>query len=121
MFPNRHLVYLHDTPNKRLFGRAQRAFSSGCIRIRDPYDLAGLLVENDPEWDRKKIIQAVSSRQTRIIRLKEPVTIILLYWTVTVDADGRIQFKRDIYERDPPIVAGLAGEIRFRERETNRG
>jgi murein L,D-transpeptidase YcbB/YkuD len=121
MFPNRHLVYLHDTPNKKLFGRAQRAFSSGCIRIQDPYDLAGLLVENDPDWDREKILRAVDSLQTRIIRLKEPVTIVLLYRTVTVDADGSVLFKRDIYERDPPIIAGLASEFRFRDREIIRG
>jgi murein L,D-transpeptidase YcbB/YkuD len=116
MFPNRHLVYLHDTPNKKLFGRAQRAFSSGCIRIQKPYDLAGLLVEDDPDWDREKIIRAVDSLQTRTIHLKQPVTIILLYRTVTVDTDGSVLFKRDIYERDPAIVAGLAEDFRFRQR-----
>jgi murein L,D-transpeptidase YcbB/YkuD len=121
MFPNRHLVYLHDTPNKRLFGRAQRAFSSGCIRIQEPYDLAGLLVAGDPGWDREKIIRAVDSLQTRTIHLKQPVTIILLYRTVSVDTDGSVLFKRDIYERDPAIVAGLAAGSRLRQRTIIRG
>jgi len=121
MFPNKHMVYLHDTPNKRLFGRAQRAFSSGCIRIQEPYDLAGLLVAGDPGWNREKIIRAVDSLQTRTIHLKQPVTIILLYRTVSVDTDGSVLFKRDIYERDPAIVAGLAAGSRLRQRAIIRG
>ena len=53
-------MYLHDTPSKTLFGKTERAFSSGCIRIEDPYGLAGLLVKNDPKWDQQKIIDAVN-------------------------------------------------------------
>ena len=114
MFPNKHLVYLHDTPSKALFGKATRAFSSGCIRIEHPYDLAGLLLEGDPDWDREKVIAAVDSLQTRTISLRQPVSIILLYWTVDFTPDGRVAFKQDIYGRDPAIVRGLNAGFRFR-------
>jgi murein L,D-transpeptidase YcbB/YkuD len=115
MFPNKHIVYLHDTPSKSLFGKTTRAFSSGCIRIEHPYDLAGLLLEGDPDWDREKVIAEVDSLKTRTISLKQPVSVILLYWTVGFTPDGRVIFKQDIYQRDPAIVRGLNAGFRFRE------
>lgn len=115
MFPNKHIVYLHDTPSKSLFGKTTRAFSSGCIRIEHPYELAGLLLEGDPDWDREKVIAEVDSLKTRTISLRQPVSVILLYWTVGFTADGDIIFKQDIYRRDPPIVRGLNAGFRFRE------
>jgi len=115
MFPNKHLVYLHDTPSKSLFGKTTRAFSSGCIRIEHPYELAGLLLEGDPNWNRDKIVAAVASMETRTISLRHPVSIILLYWTVGFTPDGRVIFKQDIYERDPAIIRGLNAGFRFRD------
>jgi murein L,D-transpeptidase YcbB/YkuD len=115
MFPNKHIVYLHDTPSKSLFGKATRAYSSGCIRIEHPYDLAGLLLEGDPDWDREQVTAAVDSLKTRTISLRKPVSVILFYWTVGFTSDNRILFKQDIYERDPAIVKGLNAGFRFRE------
>jgi murein L,D-transpeptidase YcbB/YkuD len=115
MFPNKHIVYLHDTPSKSLFGKTTRAFSSGCIRIEHPYELAGLLLEGDPDWDKEKVIAEVDSLKTRTISLRQPVSIILLYWTVGFTADGDVIFKQDIYRRDPAIVRGLNAGFRFRE------
>ena len=115
MFPNKHLVYLHDTPSKSLFGKAARAFSSGCIRIEHPYELAGLLLEGDPDWDKEKVLAAVDTLQTRTISLHQPVSVILLYWTVGFTPDGRVAFKQDIYGRDPAIVRGLNADFKFRE------
>jgi murein L,D-transpeptidase YcbB/YkuD len=114
MFPNKHLVYLHDTPSKSLFGKATRAFSSGCIRIEHPYELAGLLLEGDSNWDKQKVLAAVDSLKTRTISLHQPISVILLYWTVGFTPDGRVAFKQDIYERDPAIVRGLNAGFRFR-------
>jgi murein L,D-transpeptidase YcbB/YkuD len=114
MFPNKHLVYLHDTPSKSLFGKVTRAFSSGCIRIEHPYELAGLLLEGDPDWNLEKVLAAVDSLKTRTISLHQPVSVILLYWTAGFTPDGRVAFKQDIYERDPAIVRGLNADFRFR-------
>ena len=115
MFPNNHSVYLHDTPNRSLFRKTTRAFSSGCIRIEEPYELAGILLEKDPDWDRERLMAAVDSLQTKSIVLKDPVTIILSYWTVAVDDGGKVLFNTDIYQRDPPIIAGLRDNFSFRE------
>jgi len=115
MFPNKHAVYLHDTPAKALFERTTRAFSSGCIRIENPYALAELLLEGDPDWDRRRILEAVDALQTRRIPLREPVSVILLYWTVTPTPSGEVIFKPDIYERDSAIIRGLNAGFRFRD------
>ncbi len=121
MFPNRHSVYLHDTPGKSLFAKPERAFSSGCIRIEHPYELAELLLQGNAGWDRRRLAQAIDSLQTRTVSLEKPVTILLMYWTVSVDDDGTVEFKRDIYRRDPPIIRGLGERpFRFREREIIR-
>jgi murein L,D-transpeptidase YcbB/YkuD len=115
MFPNKHAVYLHDTPGKELFKRTERIFSSGCIRIEDPYGFAELLLDGDPERNRERVMAAVDSRKTSIIRLRTPVVVILLYWTVDVDDDGTVLFKQDIYNRDPPIIKALGKQFSFRK------
>jgi len=114
MFPNKHSVYLHDTPNKSLFGRTERAFSSGCIRVENPYDFAELLLKSD-EWNKDRILQVVDTQKTTSVTLPSPVAVILLYWTVDADTDGQVAFKQDIYNRDGLILAGLKRPFRFRK------
>ena len=113
MFPNSHFVYLHDTPSKELFNRSSRAFSSGCIRVRNPFRLAELLLENEDGWDRQQIDAAVDSLKQQRVSLSEPVPVLLLYWTVNVDEEGTVYFKEDIYERDAKVLAGLDGGFSF--------
>jgi len=107
MFPNEHLVYLHDTPSKSLFERTERAFSSGCIRIEHPFRFAELLLDDPAHWNRDAVIKAIESGETREVSLPRPVTVILLYWTVASEANGDVTFKQDIYERDAAVLAGL--------------
>ena len=121
MFPNKHLVYLHDTPSKSLFDRTERAFSSGCIRIDKPYEFAELLLDDPQQWGPDEILKAIDNKQTRSVSLPQPITVLLLYWTVDFDADGNVVFKQDIYERDAPIVAGLQKPFRFRDRPVVSG
>jgi len=116
MFPNQHSVYLHDTPKKSLFDKPERAFSSGCIRIEHPIDLAELLLGNVTRWDRDRILAAIDSKTTRTVFLARPVPILLLYWTVDFDEAGHVGFKKDIYERDRAVLEGLGQESRFRAR-----
>ena len=113
MFPNPHFVYLHDTPSKELFDRSSRAFSSGCIRVRNPFRLAELLLQDEDGWDRQQIDAAVDSLKQQRVSLSEPVPVLLLYWTVNVDAAGTVYFKEDIYERDAKVLGGLDGGFRF--------
>ena len=118
IFPNPHFVYLHDTPSKSLFDSTDRAFSSGCIRVEKPFELAELLL-NDPEkWNREEIKKAIESGKTRTVFLPEPIPVLLLYWTVEVSPDGAVYFKKDLYGRDEDVLEGLNGEFTFRKRPT---
>jgi murein L,D-transpeptidase YcbB/YkuD len=113
MFPNAHAIYIHDTPSKSLFARSERAFSSGCIRVERPFELAELVL-NDPErWDQQGIQQLLDSRRTQRVNLKEPLPVLILYWTAEVDADGRVHFRKDVYGRDERVLDALDGDFRF--------
>jgi murein L,D-transpeptidase YcbB/YkuD len=118
IFPNPHFVYLHDTPSKSLFDQTDRAFSSGCIRVEKPFELAELLL-NDPEkWNREEIKKAIESGKTRTVFLPEPIPVLLLYWTVELSPGGDVHFKKDLYGRDQDVLEGLNGEFTFRKRAT---
>jgi L,D-transpeptidase YcbB len=99
MFPNRHAVYIHDTPSKGLFARTERAYSHGCIRLSDPFALAELLL-GQQGWDGARIDQAVATGRNRVVRLDEPVPVHLTYRTAWVAEDGTAHFREDIYGRD---------------------
>jgi murein L,D-transpeptidase YcbB/YkuD len=106
-FPNRHAVYLHDTPHQKLFGKGQRAFSSGCIRVERPLELVELLFNDPGHWSRPQIEAAIATGKTHNVNLPQPVPILLMYWTVDVRADGGITFKPDIYRNDPAVLHAL--------------
>ena len=107
MFPNPWSIYLHDTPDKHLFARENRAYSSGCVRLNDPFDFAYTLLarqESDPKRAFHKVLD--TGRQERIF-LKDPVPVHLDYRTAFTDARGRLNFRGDIYGRDAAIWAAL--------------
>jgi murein L,D-transpeptidase YcbB/YkuD len=112
MFPNKYQVYLHDTPDRTLFQRAARTYSSGCIRVDQPVELARLLLNGAAEWPPARIDKVLAGKKTVTARLAVPVPVFLLYWTVEVPADGSVHFRNDIYERDPPILVELRKEFR---------
>ena len=115
MFPNRYLVYLHDTPSRELFDESARAFSSGCIRVERPFELAELLLA-DANWNSDSIARAVGTRRTRTVHLRRPTPVLLLYWTAWVDDQGRVNFRPDIYQRDVRLARALDEPFRFRTR-----
>jgi murein L,D-transpeptidase YcbB/YkuD len=107
MFPNRFNVYLHDTPTRTLFERSARDFSSGCIRIEKPIELAEYVLSGDPNWTRDRIMTAIAAGSEETVRLPESITVHLLYWTAWAEDDGSIQFRRDVYNRDARLYAEL--------------
>jgi murein L,D-transpeptidase YcbB/YkuD len=107
VFPNKFDVYLHDTPERGLFSRAVRDFSSGCIRVERPVDLAEYVLRDDPDWGREKILAAMDVQETRIVSLRNPLGVHLLYWTAWLSDDGRVQFRKDIYLRDAALYRAL--------------
>ncbi|MFH0994375.1 MAG: L,D-transpeptidase family protein [Pseudomonadota bacterium] len=112
MFPNKFSVYLHDTPQRGLFKKATRDFSSGCIRIEKPVELAKYLLQNDPQWPNQKIMETIASGVTTVIRIKDPIPVHLLYWTAWVTDTGTIHFGNDIYDRDPPLSMALKAKLK---------
>jgi L,D-transpeptidase YcbB len=112
MFPNKFAVYLHDTPQRGLFKRASRDFSSGCIRIEKPIELAKYLLQNDPQWPDQKIMGTIESGVTTVVRIKDPIPVHLLYWTAWVTETGTVHFGNDIYDRDPPLSRALKAKLK---------
>ena len=110
MFPNKFNVYLHDTPSRELFARSERTFSSGCIRVEKPMELAEYLLRGDPNWTAEKFRLAINKGIEQTIRLPEPMPIHLLYSTSWVNPDGVINFRRDIYGRDKLLADALREE-----------
>ncbi len=108
MFPNKHNVYLHDTPSRDLFGKASRTFSSGCIRVEKPEELADALLVEQPAWTREAVRAAMEAGEERTVTLDRPLPVHLLYWTAWVAADGTVQFRADIYGRDGNLERALA-------------
>ena len=113
MFPNVHAVYLHDTPTRGLFQQAERAFSSGCIRIENPLKLAEVVLRDDPHWDQTTLEKAVAKGKNQRINLPRKITIMLLYLTAFPAQDGTVQFRRDVYGRDPAVLAALESQLRW--------
>lgn len=108
IFPNQHNVYLHDTPSQELFTKAQRVFSSGCIRVQAPLDLALWLLRDEDGWNQERIDGIIAGGKNTRILLKKPVPIHLLYWTVLVDREnGDLRFIDDGYQRDERILQAL--------------
>jgi L,D-transpeptidase YcbB len=107
MFPNQYHVYIHDTPARNLFERADRSFSSGCIRISKPMEFAAYLLQDKPEWTPAQMNQAIAQRKERTVFLSEPIPVHILYMTVWAEDDGTVHFRRDIYDRDGPLVGAL--------------
>ncbi len=99
LFPNPYSVYLHDTPSRELFERADRALSHGCIRVQNPLELARLVLTREPGWVEGAVDTAVENGANRDVRLSEPVPIRIVYWTAWVDDGGGVAFSADLYQR----------------------
>lgn len=107
-FPNDYAVYMHDTPHQDLFASEQRTYSSGCIRVEHPRELAELLLDDPVQWNRAGIDRAIDTLKTQTVMLPRPVPLLLAYWTADLREDGRVGFRPDVYRRDPPLLAALA-------------
>ncbi|MBD8487828.1 L,D-transpeptidase family protein [Echinicola sp. CAU 1574] len=107
IFPNKHNVYIHDTPSKSLFSKDIRAFSHGCIRVQNPERLAEVILEDNKDWGHKEIEAAMHSGRETTVMLKEKIPVVLLYLTFWTDESGNPHIRKDIYERDRRISEAL--------------
>ncbi len=105
ILPNAFSVYLHDTQAWSLFEKAERDLSHGCIRLERPIALASYLLQDDPDWTYEKLLAAIDRGERQLVKLPEPISVHLLYWTAWVDVQqGTVQFREDIYDRDQRLA-----------------
>lgn len=107
LFPNSFNIYFHDTPAKSLFSQDKRAYSHGCIRLSEPAKLANYVLRNQPEWTPEKIEEAMNSGEQKFVNVKNPIPVVITYYTAWVDENGQINFREDIYGHD----GRLAGKM----------
>jgi L,D-transpeptidase YcbB len=110
-FPNKHDVYLHDTPSKSLFANSVRAYSHGCVRVRDPMKLAEVILGGDKKMSRADMERlATSGPDNNEIKLNTPVPIHLTYFTASVDDAGKLHLVSDIYGHENRVQLGIEGK-----------
>jgi L,D-transpeptidase YcbB len=104
LFPNSFNIYFHDTPSKSLFEKDKRAYSHGCIRVKEPEKLANYVLRNQPEWTPEKINEAMNSGEEKYVKVKNPIAVVVTYYTAWVDENGRLNFREDIYGHDQKLA-----------------
>jgi murein L,D-transpeptidase YcbB/YkuD len=107
VFPNSYSIYLHDTPSKGLFDKAERTFSHGCIRVAHAEKLAELLLENMPTERFRQLLREGYAKEVKMI---SPVPVFIVYFTAWVDDQGRMNFRKDIYGHDKRLGFELFGD-----------
>jgi murein L,D-transpeptidase YcbB/YkuD len=107
MFPNKHSVYIHDTPSRSLFEREDRALSHGCIRIQRPFDFAKFLLSHDPTWTDERIREAMRQPKEVTVTLNRKIPVAIIYMTYWANGGGEMYFRKDIYGRDAEIAKAL--------------
>ncbi len=109
--PNPYGVYMHDTPEKGVFGDDFRFVSSGCVRVQDVRDYVAWLLKDNPGWSRDQIDEAIRSGQRVDVKLTTPVPVYWVYITAWATPDGLVQFRPDIYQRDGAGPGPLASAV----------
>lgn len=114
LFPNPHSVFVHDTPSKRLFANDVRAYSHGCVRLHQPFDLAKSILELDQHKVEADTLDSLVVRGIqRVIELENPFEVFIEYYTATGDSTGNIIFHPDIYGRDEKFLTNSFKKFNF--------
>ncbi len=111
-FPNKHYVFMHDTPDKYMFGWTRRANSHGCMRIRNPLKMAEVILAADKGWDRAKIDDLVKNGPDHnIITLDKKVPVHIVYFTARVEDGGKLtHIRRHLWPRKA-LRSGAEGPV----------
>ena len=111
--PNPFDVYLHDTPSRNLFSRAERTFSHGCIRVEHVAALASLLLTGDTAEAIPDLEAKIAAGETLHLPAKHPLAVYVAYWTAMEDTDGTVEFRPDAYDRDARVTRALAAHSKL--------
>ena len=108
IFPNEFNVYMHDTNHPEVFGKSDRALSSGCIRLSKPLDMTSYFLQyHSPPINSEKLQELLSMGNNKTIMLKQPVQVHLQYWTAFVDENGDLNFRKDVYNRNSKVLNAM--------------
>ena len=108
---NPYSIFLHDTPRRDLFAADQHLFSSGCIRVEHPLDLANSLL--DPAtWTRARIEQTIRAGKTRTAPINPPLPVAICHFTASVGTSGVLRFARDVYDYDRELHTALKAPVK---------
>lgn len=111
LFPNKHAIYMHDTPSKSLFKRDRRALSHGCIRLQDPRGMAAAVLGTSKEYIASRIAGGRNDKDT----LNEKIPVYVSYFTAWPEADGSVKYFDDVYDRDKRLGMAMKGTTRARQ------
>lgn len=103
LFPNRHHIYMHDTPAKNLFKKDMRAFSHGCIRLHDPKAMAAAVLGKSKDYVTSRIAQGQNEQE----QVTGDIPVYVSYFTAWPDLDGSVAFYSDVYDRDRYLLKAL--------------
>ena len=106
LFPNKHDVYLHDTPSKSLFARAFRAYSHGCVRVQNPMEFADALMANEPNISRASL-EAMFGPSERWVNPQTQIPVHIAYFTLRVEADGTLRSFGDVYGHNAALISAM--------------
>ncbi len=118
LFANSYGVYLHDTPTRSTFRRAQRAESHGCVRLEDAPSLATWLLRDDGTWDQQRLREAMKAPEPVDVDLTATVPVRLVYQTASLGPHGTVEFHPDVYGRDRYLEQALGTGYPFPSRAT---
>ncbi|GAB2509923.1 L,D-transpeptidase family protein [Microbulbifer agarilyticus] len=107
IIPNQQAIFLHDTQKKELFGRSQRAFSHGCVRLQKPQELAQIVLADQGQtgkWNQERLARFTTGSRTRSVELDQPIPVHIVYWTAWVDEEGLLNFRPDVYQLDKNVA-----------------
>ena len=121
-FPNRHDVYMHDTPQRELFSQSARAISHGCMRVHNPERLAAVILAWDRGWSADKVSGMIAGSGTTEVKLEKPFPVHVTYFTARVEDDGKLTTFADLYGHDAKLAAALAGHpVHLEDPSTSSG
>jgi L,D-transpeptidase YcbB len=106
LFPNKHSVYMHDTPTKNLFNQTVRAYSHGCMRVRNPARFAEILLA-DQGWSAAKVRQAIDTTEDYQVALERKLPVHIMYFTLWMDRQGGMRSFSDVYNYDDQLKVAL--------------
>ena len=110
MFPNKHDIYMHDTPQRELFERPVRTFSHGCIRVHNPGRLAELMLAEDKGWPAEQVRGLLAQGYNNEVPLQRQIPVHVTYFTAVAGEDGQVSYFGDIYGHDNRVLAALGGK-----------